>query len=94
MLTPIIKEISFFKERDIKDKNFIDIGSCLKYEFHDKGSTVFKLGTTGNKFYIILRGVVSVQLPVPRNSIIKEDPSTKRDSVVHFTPKDMKASVE
>ena len=32
MLVPLVKEIQFFKEREIKDKDYPEIVSCLTYE--------------------------------------------------------------
>jgi hypothetical protein len=43
-LVPLIKEIQFFKERDIKDHDLPDIVSCLNYEFFKAGSNVFDYG--------------------------------------------------
>ncbi|CDW72769.1 UNKNOWN [Stylonychia lemnae] len=64
-LVPLIKEIQFFKERDIKDQDFVEIVSCLTYENFKMGDTVFEWGTNGDKFYIIIEGHVSVMIPHP-----------------------------
>ena len=70
---PLIKTVSFFTERDIKDSDYTDIVACLQYEFLKEGSTVFEYGecsvilndvdSLGDKFYIILNGMVSVLVP-------------------------------
>ncbi|CDW81071.1 UNKNOWN [Stylonychia lemnae] len=76
-LVPLIKQIEFFIERDVKDSDFTDIVSCLTYEFKPSGKDVFEygiiifrllstaLGSIGEKFYIILQGTVSVMIPNP-----------------------------
>eukprot|EP00347_Sterkiella_histriomuscorum_P018268 403346159 len=62
-ITPFFKEIDFFREKDIKDNYFVDIVQALQYEHFDSGEYVFQDGDLGDKFYIILKGRVSVQLP-------------------------------
>eukprot|EP00347_Sterkiella_histriomuscorum_P021256 403334649 len=74
-LVPLIKEIQFFKERDIKDQDFVDIVSCLTYESCQAQDNVFEWDTNGDKFYIILEGVVSVMIPHP----------DKKDSDIEIT---------
>ncbi len=69
MLVPLIKTIQFFKEREIKDQDFIDIVSCLTYEYFSPGDFVFHFNTQGEKFYIILEGSVGVFVP---NADIKD----------------------
>ena len=44
-LLPLIKEISFFVEREIKDSDLLDIASCLTYEFKASGQTLFEFGS-------------------------------------------------
>ena len=51
---PIVKQIQFFKERDIKNADYPEIISSMNYEFLKAGSVVFEYGSTGDKFYIIL----------------------------------------
>lgn len=47
-LVPLIKEIEFFRDRDIKDHDFPDIVSCLTYEHLPAGSSVFEYGKKNN----------------------------------------------
>jgi len=39
------------------------VAKVLHYEHFKKGTNVFDWGSFGDKFYIILRGKVSVQVP-------------------------------
>lgn len=44
VLLPLIKEINFFKERDINESDFCEIANCLSYEFKPAKSIVFEYG--------------------------------------------------
>ena len=72
---PLIKDIQFFKERDIKESDLNDIVQCLTYEYKNSMQKVFDYGTSlslipigsfGDKFYVILQGEVSVLVPNKR----------------------------
>ena len=71
-LVPIIKQIQFFKDRDIKDTDYPEIISSMNYEFCKAGSEVFEYGSYGDKFYIILQGEVKVIIPNPEIWDFKE----------------------
>ena len=43
-----------------------EIASCMTYEFKPANHTIFDFGSIGDKFYIILEGMVSVLLPNPK----------------------------
>jgi hypothetical protein len=61
-----LSKLSFF-EGLIQDSTFEVIGVLidnLRYSTIKEGQYVFHLGDKGDLFYIILRGSVSVQLPV------------------------------
>lgn len=60
---PHLKKIKFFQEREIPDKNYLDIAQCLTYIKLPQGAIVFEYGTFGDLFYIILKGSVSVLIP-------------------------------
>jgi signal-transduction protein with cAMP-binding, CBS, and nucleotidyltransferase domain len=78
-LIPMMRDIQFFKERgDVKEADFAEIGQCLTYEYFKNGNSVFEWGSVGDKFYIILQGVVSVQVPNEQykktiNEMMKEE---------------------
>jgi len=65
LLVPLIKTITFFKEREIQDQDFTDLATCLNYECYKAGENVFEFGSYGDKFYIILQGTVGVYIPNP-----------------------------
>ena len=47
MLVPLIKTIQFFKERDIKEQDYIELVSCLTYEQFQVADNVFEYGKFG-----------------------------------------------
>jgi len=54
-LLPLIREIDFFKERDIKkDHEMIEIANGLEYMNMKRGKMIFDHGSLGDMFYIIL----------------------------------------
>ena len=60
ILAPYIKEIPFFKARNIEGSHLNDICSELRYEQYSAGEFVFHLGDYGDRFYVILKGKVRV----------------------------------
>ena len=57
-LVPLIREIDFFKNNQIKNEHLNDVASELRYEMIPAGDFVFYQGDYGDKFYIILKGRV------------------------------------
>ena len=45
----------------------------MKYSFVKKGDIVFDIGTIGDKFYIILNGLVSILVPKKVDETAKEN---------------------
>ena len=43
-LVPLVKTIQFFRERDIKEDDYMDIVSCLTHEYCKANGTVFEYG--------------------------------------------------
>ena len=64
-LINLVSEIAFFKERDIKAKDYTYIVQSLQYELFRKNETIFNYGDIGDKFYLILSGHISVRIPSP-----------------------------
>jgi signal-transduction protein with cAMP-binding, CBS, and nucleotidyltransferase domain len=60
LLTELISDIGFFKEKHLDNENLRHIAKTLYYEQYDTGTIVFDYGSIGEKFYIILKGKVSV----------------------------------
>ena len=55
-----------------------EVAKALTYEHFKKGTNVFDWGSFGDKFYIILRGKVSVLVPQEKlkkkvNTLVKEE---------------------
>ena len=62
-VSDLLKGIKFFTERNIKQQQELDeIGLNLLLESFEKNAMVFDQGDVGEKFYIILRGSVEVQI--------------------------------
>ena len=59
-VSELIKTIEFFKARNIKEKDLIDLCQVFCFDKRDGGEDVFKWGDPGNNFYIIIKGLVSV----------------------------------
>ncbi len=75
----MLREINFFKDRQIQQESELtEVAKVLNYENFKKGSNVFEWGSFGDKFYIILRGRVSVLVPQEKlkkkvNTLVKEE---------------------
>ena len=63
LLVVLIKNLKFFKEREIKEKHYPEIVPCLKLQRYSAGETVFEKGSIGETFYIIIKGSVKVLGP-------------------------------
>jgi CRP-like cAMP-binding protein len=53
----------FFKKRNYDDRTMLDIIGTSSHEEFKKGTILFKAGSIGDKFYLILHGKVSVNIP-------------------------------
>lgn len=60
---PLIKELKFFKTRNIEGTDIFEVCLELKHLSLKKGEYVFKYGDIGDSFYIILSGLVSIRIP-------------------------------
>lgn len=63
LIAPILKEINFFKQRNIISQDITYLCQELSYEYFTQGECVFKYGEHGAKFYIILQGKVEIMVP-------------------------------
>ena len=61
----ILKQVSFFKQRNLKDVDFWEIISGLQHKQISEGTAACRYGEVGDTFYIILKGQCSVWLPRP-----------------------------
>ena len=57
------KLMEYLTELDADEDTTIRILQRMDYEFYKEGSTVFKYGDYGDKFYIIIEGTVGVYIP-------------------------------
>ena len=62
----MIKKIKFFQDRNIQEKDLIELCEVFRFEHVKAHHDVFKYGDPGEKFYIIIKGAVSVQVPNPK----------------------------
>jgi len=62
-LVPLIKDIPFFKERQIEGPILLDLVGCMEYMNCEKDQYVFEYGDLGEYFYLILSGSVEIQIP-------------------------------
>lgn len=70
ILVPLIREIQFFKSRQIQNNHLVDICTELRYELIPANDFVFYQGDYGDKFYVILKG--KVQVLINNANYIKE----------------------
>jgi len=70
-LVPLMREIKFFKDRKLKDKEITEVCYGLKYEHHEPDVFPCKFGDEGDQFYIILKGKCSVWIPMPYDQMKK-----------------------
>lgn len=69
VMVPLVKEIDFFKKKNIQGQDLVQICQELKHEFYREGEAVFKQGEYGDKFYVILKGEVGVKIPDPKRRL-------------------------
>jgi hypothetical protein len=60
-LVGLIKDIAWFKERQNLSANDIrELAACFQFEEVQEFNDVMEFGDTGESFYLILQGLVSV----------------------------------
>ena len=65
-LGKMLREIKFFKDRQsMTDNNYQDIVNVLQFEEANQFEDVVTYGEVGEKFYIIIKGSCSVNIPNP-----------------------------
>lgn len=62
-ITKYLREVPFFKDRKIRDKDLDELVGAFHFESFSPGEQIMEFGEVGNKFYIQFKGVVSVSTP-------------------------------
>jgi signal-transduction protein with cAMP-binding, CBS, and nucleotidyltransferase domain len=57
--------VDLFKERKIGPTDLIKVTKVLTIEKFDQGSVIIDYGERGYKLYIMIRGVIEVNIPHP-----------------------------
>jgi hypothetical protein len=52
----VIKDIEFFKERELNESTLLNVVNCLTLQTMVAGETVMEFGDIGVNFYLILQG--------------------------------------
>ena len=63
ILVPFMENIELFRNLKLKKKELIEVCTGLQYETCSRESTVINYGDFGDKYFIILKGQVSVWYP-------------------------------
>lgn len=62
-LASLIDQIQFFKDKNIKEKDMLELMNVFNFVKAEAEQDVMKYGDTGNLFYLIVKGKVSVRVP-------------------------------
>lgn len=62
-ITPLLKDIPFFRERGLKEHALADLLSLFTLQTVPKHQIVFEYGSAGSDFYFILDGTVEILIP-------------------------------
>ena len=62
-IVSLLKKVQFFKDKPISNESMLELAQSMKFERLQGMQNCMNFGEKGNKFYIILKGVVSVQIP-------------------------------
>ena len=62
----LIKDLKFFKERNISDDVLHEITNVIKFEKFEPGQVIMNFGERGDKFYVIVQGLALVRIPNPQ----------------------------
>lgn len=66
----------------------------MGYEFFKQGEAIFHIDTSGDKFYIILKGTVGVYIKIDNSSDIKTEANAKEKGNKDAKDKDNKKEPE
>ena len=90
LLASILKNVQFFRERNLSETELLQVAQALRYEHFGEGETIFEHGTFGNTFYIIIEGGAKVFMPKFKEdegeSVYSEDETPNDATPPHPTP--------
>jgi CRP-like cAMP-binding protein len=75
----LLKAVPFLAQRSLDDMIYIDLVQVMRYEHHRKGEYIYKHGDYADRFYIMLRGRASLQLP---KSVLDERARMQREDEI------------
>jgi hypothetical protein len=64
-LAPALSSLSFFKQRNLQSHSLVDVLSRLNVQRLPANTEVFRIGSVGYNFYLILDGVVEIKIIAP-----------------------------
>ena len=77
-ILPLLTKVKFYSIKDgmsqISQEDYKFIAEKLTFDFYNAGDIIFNAGDSGDKFYIILRGTVSILVPL--NEQLPNPPSS------------------
>ena len=62
--TTLLDSVKFFKDNKLSFKDLQFISRVMTYSYFEKGESIIEYNSYGDKFYIILKGCVSVLIPI------------------------------
>ncbi|KAL4500609.1 hypothetical protein ABPG72_003033 [Tetrahymena utriculariae] len=74
-------DVPFFQQYRQEGKEFIHKRCCalMEYEYFQSGEVVFHIDTTGEKFYIVLKGTVGVYIKIDDSDEIQQEIKRKKN---------------
>ena len=64
LLIEFIKEVDFIKSQfNINQDDLQFVCQNIQYEFSRKGETIIEYNTIGDKFYILIEGIIGILVP-------------------------------
>jgi len=64
LLASLLDSVKFFKERKLSFKDLSYVAKNLTHVYCETGSCIIKCYDSGDTFYIIIKGSVSVNVPI------------------------------
>ena len=69
LITPLLSKIDFFANKNkLSPIELEEVARNMKYEYKKPGEAIFNTLEKADKFYIVLKGRVMLQIPTPDNA--------------------------